>query len=174
MKKRMMCLLMAMLMTCSMVISASAATYEGTVTETRVSSMGNDKNMLSDGTIVESDAIVLRSEADVKEMIKADEEAYAKEYAEKVSKIDPQLKRDFEIFAAENNDASLTTYDEVIAAFTSKYPEYATQDIKDDVIALQSNVTADLVRDFYKLNGYTIALALFNHSLTANPAKAYL
>lgn len=99
MKKRMMCLLMAMLMTCSMVISASAATYES------AASMGSSyegKNILSDGTVVENDAIVLRNEDDVREMIEMDGEAYDREYAMKASKIDPQLKRDFETFVSEN------------------------------------------------------------------------
>ncbi len=171
MKKRMMCLLMAMLMTCSMVISASAATYES------AASMGSSyegKNILSDGTVVENDAIVLRNEDDVREMIEMDGEAYDREYAMKASKIDPQLKRDFETFVSENKNASATTYDEVVSDFIEEYPEYINENIKDDIVTLQSNVTVDLVRDFYIGNGYNIALALFNHSLTAKPAKAYL
>ena len=131
-------------------------------------------NVLSDGTVVESDAIVLRSMEDVEKMIKDDEQQYAQEYAAKVSKIDPQLKKDFAEFTANNTDTNFTSYDEVIDAFQSTYPEYRNADIEGDVVTLQSNVTANLVRDFFNLNGYTIALALFNHSLTSNPAKAYL
>ena len=137
-------------------------------------SVREDRNILSDGTIVESDAIVLRNENDVEEMIKIDEETYNREYAEKVSKIDPQLRRDFEKFTAENSNTDAETYDEIISAFTSAYPDYANVDIEEEIMTLQDNVTADLVRDFFRAKGYTISLALFNHSLTANPAKAYL
>lgn len=131
-------------------------------------------NVLSDGTVVESDAIVLRSMDDVEKMIKDDEQQYAQEYAVKVSKIDPQLKKDFAEFTANSEDANFTSYEEVIEEFQSTYPEYKNADIDDAIVTLQSNVTADLVRDFFDSNGFTIALALFNHSLTSNPAKAYL
>lgn len=141
---------------------------------THLDSAFEDRNVLSDGTVVEDDAIVLRNSEDVEEMIKRDEETYAQEYAEKVSKIDPQLKRDFEEFTAENKDSNATTYDEIIDEFTAMYPEYSDINIEKDIMTMQDNVTADLVRDFFRGKGYTISLALFNHSLTENPEKAYL
>lgn len=164
MKKRLLTTLLSLCLLCSMAVPALAFEEQENVMP----------NTLSDGTVVERNAIVLQDEADVKEMIKNDEETYAREYAAKVGKIAPQLKRDFEEFTAENDDTCARTYDEIIDTFTSAYPDYKNANIEKDIITLQDNVTADLIRDFYRAKGYTIALALFNHSLTSNPAKAYL
>lgn len=174
MKKRFGTLALALIMACSLAIPAGAVVITDAMDEHILYSSFEGRNVLSDGTLVEDDAIVLRNAEDVEAMIKRDEATYAQEYAKKVRKIDSQLKRDFEEFTAENGAGDAATYDEVIDEFVAMYPEYADVNIEEDIVTLQDNVTADLVRDFFRGKGYTISLALFNHSLTENPEKAYL
>lgn len=64
-----------------------------------------------------------------------------------------------------------------VTHFVSEYPEYANMDqeqLREDIEILRSTPVIDLVRDYFKLNGYDLALTLFNHSLVDNPEDAYM
>lgn len=121
--------------------------------------------------------IVLRTEADWQEMREND----LAEYEAMLNSIDPALVDDVNTFLDTHQElspipygraATIVSNDIFLTEFVAAYPEYAGMEtqIADDVELLRANVVAEAVMAFFALNGYDLALSLFNHSLTANPA----
>lgn len=109
------------------------------------------------------------------------------EYDAKLNAIDEKLVNDVNTFITENQELSLVVNDinksidvvenkNFLQAFLESYPEYVGMEnqISADVEILRFNPAVEAVRAFFNANGYALALDLFNHSLTDNPAPASL
>ena len=125
--------------------------------------------------------IVLRTEEDWAKMRQRD----LAEYNTKLANISPTLKKDVITFLNSHDELAAIPYsknsdvvsnEEFLTQFITTYPEYGDNRIQiaDDVALLRANPVVVAVRAFFSSNGYDLALDLFNHSLTENPATASL
>ena len=107
------------------------------------------------------------------------------EYNEKLSRIDPELKKDVNDFLSYRSelsplgDNSITQTMEISNAtilneFLDSYPKYEdmSAEIAHDVEMLRFNPVVEAIRSYFSKNGYELSLDLFNHSLTENPEDA--
>lgn len=125
--------------------------------------------------------IDLNTEADWQQMRQQD----LVEYNAKINGIDKPLADKVNAFLdtheellpiQSRNSTPVASNDVFLAEFIATYPEYAGMEnqIADDVELLRANIVVGAVRAFFSANGYDLALDLFNHSLTDNPATASL
>lgn len=125
--------------------------------------------------------IVLRTEEDWAQMRQHD----LAEYNAKLANISPSLKNDVNTFLNNHDELAAMPYsknavvvsnEDFLTQFIAAYPEYAGNEAKiaDDVATLRANPVVVAVRAFFSSKGYDLALDLFNHSLTENPATASL
>ena len=128
-----------------------------------------------------NNTIVLRTEEDWAKMRQHD----LAEYNAKLANISPTLKKDVSTFLNSHNElaamphsknSDVVSNEEFLTQFITAYPEYAGNraQIANDVATLRANPVVVAVRAFFSSNGYDLALDLFNHSLTENPATASL
>lgn len=136
---------------------------------------------LASSTIKQDEnVIILRTEEDWKKMNEDD----LAEYNTRLESISPTLKKDVSSFLKKHTELSSMPPDHKVAVnndlflvrFIEEYPEYSgsKSEILNDVNMLRANATVTVVRAFFSSKGYDLSLALFNHSLTENPAKASL
>lgn len=101
------------------------------------------------------------------------------EYETRLNSIDKNLAEDVATFMSENYIQSQSMEsienDDFLVDFLSAYPEYNNLNIDQlasDVEILRWNPVVEIVRSYFKSNGYDLALDLFNHSLTEDPEDA--
>ncbi|WP_312810181.1 hypothetical protein [Sedimentibacter sp.] len=125
--------------------------------------------------------IIIRDMQDLEEMRARD----LKEYNDKMNSIPAKLKNDFNNFEemmklSRSNNFDFQNEKEVelyVDQFILAYPDYAAMDreeLTSNIELLRANIVVTAVRAFFSSNGYDLALDLFNHSLTENPAPATL
>lgn len=127
--------------------------------------------------------IVIRN---MKDLEKMNSDA-VREYDEKLDSIPEELKNKFTSFNQKEEGFvnSIQSIDSItdeevnmdiyVEQFIEQYPEYKNVDkdeLKEDLKMLRANPVVSAVRYFFSSNGYDLALTLFNHSLTDNPAPA--
>lgn len=131
--------------------------------------------------ILVNNTIILRTEEDWAKMRQHD----LAEYNAKLANISPMLKKDVSTFLNNHNELAAMPYSKhsavvsneyFLTQFMAAYPEYAGNEaqIAVDVATLRANPVVVAVRAFFSSKGYDLALDLFNHSLTENPATASL
>lgn len=127
----------------------------------------------------DENVIVLQTEADWARMRRHD----IAEYEARINSIDSTLASDVDEFLRTHAEmsplqrsasTSVVSNAAFLEEFVTAYPEYEEREsqIAKDVELLRANVVAEAVRAFFSLNGYDLALDLFNHSLTEEPATA--
>lgn len=127
------------------------------------------------------DPIVIRSMQDLEKM----NEDAIEEYDSKLDSISEDLKNKFYNFENDvklersrsfkfENDENIDLY---VEQFILEFPEYRDMDrdkLISDIELLRFNPVVGTVRAFFNSRGYELALTLFNHSLTDNPAPSTL
>lgn len=119
------------------------------------------------------DELVLNSMEDLKELSARDQE----EYNSYIEAIDDGIKKDFNELVQVYPGIEKQDVNQIVDRLLVEYPEYKTSDmneLKDDIALLSNDMTVAAVRKFFTANNFQLSLALFDHSLTKNPAPATL